>query len=199
VRARSKRHPYGGSRIVHEADDGAGAGAYGRPMPISVGGSVPPIQVPAYVRGRRNARVAGPGHERGRWVVLSFYPRDFSSACLPGLAELAELAELFDREQATVMAVSTGSWLSHRRWFDHHPALASVRYPVLADTAYELAGTFGTLEEDGCCRPATFLIDPQGIVCHVIDGRDEAEDAPLETLRVLQDLRTPGWRALIAA
>jgi alkyl hydroperoxide reductase subunit AhpC len=192
-------HPHGGSRIVRKADDATSAATYGRPMPISVGGSVPPIQVPAYVRGRRNARVAGPGDERGRWVVLCFYARDFSSACLPELAELAELAPLFEREQATVMAASTGSYLSHRRWFDHHPALTSVRYPVLADTAYELAGAFGTLEEDGTCRPATFLIDPQGIVCHVIDAHDDAEEAPLETLRVLQDLRTPGWRALIAA
>jgi peroxiredoxin 2/4 len=197
VDARRKRHPGGGPEILRTADDGAAGATYGRPMAISVGGTVPPIQVPAYVRGRRNARLTGPGDQRGRWIVLTFYPRDFTSACAPQLADLAELAPVFEREQATVMAVSTGSWLSHRRWFAHHPALATVQYPVLADTAYELAEAFGTLEEDGTCRPATFLIDPKGVVCHATYGR--ADDSPMETLRVLQDLRTPGWRALIAA
>jgi alkyl hydroperoxide reductase subunit AhpC len=168
-------------------------------MPIPIGGSVPPIQVPAYVRGRRNARLTGPIDERGQWVVLAFYPRDFTSACAPELAELAELAPHFHREQATVMAVSTGSWLSHRRWFAHHPQLASVRYPVLADTARELAESFDTLQDDGTCRSAMFLIDPQGIVCHATGADGETDDSPLEMLRVLQDLRTPGWRALIAA
>jgi peroxiredoxin (alkyl hydroperoxide reductase subunit C) len=197
MQAQPERHPRGGHEILRAADDGARAAAYGRPMPISVGDSVPPIQVPAYVRGRRNARLTGPGDERGRWVVLTFYPRDFTSACAPELADLAELAPIFEREQATVMAASTGSWLSHRRWFAHHPALTSIHYPVLADTGFALAAAFGTLEEDGTCRPATFLIDPQGIVRQATYGR--ADDSPMETLRVLQDLRTPGWRALIAA
>ena len=61
-----------------------------------------------------------------------------------------------------------------------HPMLAGVLYPVLADTAHELARAFGVLEPDGTCRRGTFVIDPEGIVRHAMIsdgsvGRSAAE------------------------
>ena len=108
------------------------------PMPITVGDTVPPIQAPTYLRGRRNARLMGPVDHLGRWVVLVFYPRDFTFVCPTELAELADLTPAFMDEEAAVMAVSTDSWFTHRRWFEDDPMLADVLYPVLADTAHEL-------------------------------------------------------------
>jgi alkyl hydroperoxide reductase subunit AhpC len=159
-------------------------------MAITVGGSVPRIQVPAYVRGRRNARLIGPGDEPGRWVVLAFYPRDFVSECAAELAALAELERAYADENAVVMAVSTASWLSHRRWFEHHPEFSAVHYPILADTACELARAFGTLEDDGTCRRVTFLIDPEGVVRHATVARGRTRRSAFETLAVLRALRS---------
>jgi lipoyl-dependent peroxiredoxin subunit C len=159
-------------------------------MPIIVGGDVPSIQLDAYVRGRRQARAIDPSDESGRWVVLAFYARDFVSACATELVDLADLEPQFAREQATVMAASTGSWLSHRRWFAHHPQLAAIRYPILADTAHELARAFGTLQEDGTCRGATFLIDPDGLVRHAAFDDDRSTRSAFETLHVLRALRS---------
>jgi peroxiredoxin (alkyl hydroperoxide reductase subunit C) len=164
-------------------------------MPIRIGATAPRTQVPAYVSGRRNARLAGPFDERGRWVVLAFYPRDFSSECADYLADLAEFEPAFAVEDTVVMAASTGSWLSHRRWFQHHPQLAAVTYPVLADAAGELSRAFGTLRLNGECRRTTFIIDPEGIVRHAGGDGDEAFD----TLCALHDVRTPNWPALLAA
>lgn len=164
-------------------------------MPIRIGGLAPRIQVPAYVSGRRNARVAGPVDERGRWVVLAFYGRDFNTDCAAHLIDLAALRPAFADEDAVVMAATAGSWLSHRRWFAHHPQLAAVDYPILADAAGELATAFGVLQTNGQCRRAAFLIDPDGVVRH---AGGEGEE-PFDTLCALYDLRAPGWPEMLAA
>ena len=159
-------------------------------MPITVGDTVPSIQVPTYFRGRRNARLMGPVDHRGRWVVLVFYPRDFTFVCPTELAELADLTPAFMDEEAAVMAVSTDSWLTHRRWFEDDPMLADVLYPVLADTAHELARAFGVLEADGTCRRGTFVIDPEGIVRHATVSDGSVGRSAAETLRVVRALRS---------
>jgi alkyl hydroperoxide reductase subunit AhpC len=177
-------------------------------MPITVGDSVPPIQAPTYIRGRSNARLMGPVDHHGRWVALVFYPRDFTFVCPTELAELADLAPAFTDENAAIMAVSTDSWFTHRRWFEDDPLLAGVGYPVIADTAHELARAFGVLEEDGTCRRGTFVIDPEGVVRHATISDGSVGRSAAETLRVLCALRTgelcpaswqPGEPTLIAA
>jgi peroxiredoxin (alkyl hydroperoxide reductase subunit C) len=106
------------------------------------------------------------------------------------LTALAQLAPAYADNDATIMAVSTASWLSHRRWFEHHPELSAVSYPVLADTACELADAFGTLEDDGTCRRATFLIDPDGVVRHATVADGLTRRSAYETLAMLRALRS---------
>jgi alkyl hydroperoxide reductase subunit AhpC len=168
-------------------------------MAITIGDTVPAIQAPAYFRGRANAPIMGPVDYRGLWTVLVFYPRDFAYAAPPELAELAELAPAFMNEVAAIMAVSTDSWFSHRRWFADEPRLAGVTYPVVADTAHELSNACGVLEDDGTCRRATFLIDPEGVVRHVAITDGAIGRSAAETLRVLQELRAGEHATLIAA
>jgi alkyl hydroperoxide reductase subunit AhpC len=158
-------------------------------MAITIGDTVPAIQAPTYLRRRANAPLLGPIDYRGLWTVLVFYPRDFAHAAPPELAELAQYAPAFMDEVAAIMAVSTDSWFSHRRWFEDEPRLAGVDYPVVADTAHELARAFGVLEEDGTCRRATFLIDPDGVVRHAAMTDGSIGRSAAETLRVLRSLR----------
>ena len=81
-------------------------------------------------------------------------------------------------------------------------------YPVLADTAHELARAFGVLEPDGTCRRGTFVIDPEGIVRHATISDGSVGRSAAETLRVVRALRTgelcpaswqPGQPYLLAA
>jgi alkyl hydroperoxide reductase subunit AhpC len=83
-----------------------------------------------------------------------------------------------------------------------------VGYPVVADTAHELARAFGVLEEDATCRRGTFVIDPEGVVRHSTISDGSVGRSAAETLRVLCALRTgelcpaswqPGQPTLIAA
>ena len=177
-------------------------------MPITVGDTVPPTQVPAWFRGRRNAPLMGPVDHRGRWVVLVFHPRDFSYAGPTELAELADLQAAFMDEETAIVAASTDSWLSHQRWFEDDPMAAQVLFPVLADTAHELADAFGVVDAEGTCRRGTFVIDPHGVVRHATISDGAVGGSAAETLRVVRALRTgemgpairqPGRPYLLAA
>jgi peroxiredoxin (alkyl hydroperoxide reductase subunit C) len=156
---------------------------------ITVGSTVPDSVLLAYRRDETDFAPCTLAHH-DRWIVLFFYPRDFTFVCPTELAAFAELAEDFAAEDADLVAVSTDSAWSHKAWFETHPLLAGVDYPVLADTTQELAAAFGVLTADGSALRGTFVIDPAGVVRHASITDQNVGRSHEETLRVLQALRT---------
>ena len=159
-------------------------------MSIPVGSCAPEIAVEAYMPGVAEAAEVSLADYRGSWIVLFFYPRDFTFVCPTELVAFAELSHEFAAEDAAVVAASTDSYWSHRAWFESDPMLTRIAFPVLADTTHALSEAFGVLIADGSALRGTFLIDPDGIVraSTVVDqsvGRNAEE-----TLRTLQALRT---------
>jgi peroxiredoxin (alkyl hydroperoxide reductase subunit C) len=176
-------------------------------MSIQIGKHAPDQPVDVYMRGEYEPQRTTLSAYRGRWLVLFFYPRDFTFVCPTELQSLAELHPEFEREDAVVLAASTDSFYSHKAWYETDPRLRDVSYPVLADTAHTLAKSFGVLLEDGTAMRGTFIIDPHGIVRHVQVNDLSVGRNPEETLRTLQALRTgelcpvswrPGERTLSA-
>ena len=159
-------------------------------MSVRVGAAAPVIPVPAYVPGEAEPRVMSVDDHRGEWVVLMFYPRDFTFVCPTELRALAELEADFFACGARVIAASTDSYWSHRAWFGSEPALAGVRYPVLADSTLALGNAYGVLADDGSALRATIVIDPSGVVRHVSISDQAIGRSPAETLRVIQALQT---------
>ena len=165
---------------------------------IRIGRLAPDVLVGAYVRGEPEARRLALTDYRGRWVVLAFYPRDFTPICRSELARLAELEPVLAREQAAVLAASTDSVHSHRAWLEGDPQLARVSYPLLADTSHKLARAFCVLAEGGAAQRATFILDPTGVVRHALLNDQDVGRNLEETLRTLRALRTgepcpAGW------
>ena len=156
---------------------------------ITVGSIVPELVVSAYRRDEPDPILCSlAGHER--WIVLFFYPRDFTFVCPTELGAFAELEQAFAAEEADLVAASTDSYWSHKAWFESHAMLAAANYPVIADTAHELADAFGVLTTDGTALRGTFVIDPEGVVRHASITDLNVGRSPAETLRVLQALRT---------
>ena len=156
---------------------------------ITVGSTVPELVLLGYRRGEPDfVPCTLAGHDR--WLVLFFYPRDFTFVCPTELAAFAELEDAFADEEADLVAVSTDSAWSHKAWFETHAMLSDVDYPVLADTTQELAEAFGVLTADGSALRGTFVIDPNGVVRHASVTDQSVGRSPEETLRVLQALRT---------
>ena len=159
-------------------------------MALRVGQSIPDHNLQAYVRGERSPSEFALSDHRGSWLVLFFYPRDFTFICPTELASFAERHEDFLRERAVVLGASTDSYFSHKAWFESDPRLAGVRYPVIADTAHELSRSFDVLLEDGATHRGTFIIDPSGVLLHMSVNEHDVGRNVDEVLRTLRAFRT---------
>jgi len=102
---------------------------------------------------------------KGRWVILFFYPADFTFVCPTELGALADNHEKLKELGAEVISVSTDTAFVHKAWHDQSPTIKKIRFPMLADPAQRVSKAYGTLiDEEGLSLRATFLIDPEGII-----------------------------------
>lgn len=103
--------------------------------------------------------------QRGKWLVLFFYPADFTFVCPTELEEMAGLYDNFVKEGAEVMSVSTDTHWVHKAWHDESPAIKKITFPMLADPTGALSRAFGVyIEKEGVALRGTFLIDPSGVI-----------------------------------
>jgi peroxiredoxin 2/4 len=157
---------------------------------VTVGQPVSDHTVQAYVRGEPAPIVFDLSSHRGSWIVLFFYPGDFTLICPTELAAFANLHDDFLGEDAVLLAASTNSCFSHKAWFETDPRLAEVRYPVIADSLRELSRSLGVLQEDGTAHRGTFIIDPDGVLLHMSITAHDVGRSVDEVLRVLRAFRT---------
>ena len=100
-----------------------------------------------------------------KWVILCFYPADFTFVCPTELEELAGLYEEFKKAGAEVLSVSTDTVYVHKAWHDQSPSIAKIKFPMVADPAGKLCRAFSTyLEEQGLSLRGSFVIDPDGVL-----------------------------------
>ncbi len=102
---------------------------------------------------------------RGKWVILFFYPADFTFVCPTELGELSDHYEEIKNENAEVVSVSVDTAFVHKAWHDSSETIRNIEYPMLADPARRVCREYGTLiENEGISLRATFLIDPNGML-----------------------------------
>lgn len=130
---------------------------------IKVGQEIPGLKVQAYHEDEiKDIRLAD---YKGQWLVLLFYPADFTFVCPTELEEAANYYEAFRKEGAEILSVSTDTAFVHKAWHDTSPAISKIQYPMVADPTGNVCRTFGTLiEEEGVSTRATYIIDPDGKV-----------------------------------
>jgi peroxiredoxin (alkyl hydroperoxide reductase subunit C) len=152
---------------------------------IAIGQVIPPATVQAYHNGA--IRTCLLDEFRGRWLILLFYPGDFTFVCPTELAETARLYPEFSKLGAEVCGVSTDSVYVHKAWHDSSPTVRSVEFPLIADRNGFLARMFGVyLEHEGVALRGTFLIDPDGVLCAYEVHGNSIGRHPGEMLRKLQ-------------
>lgn len=104
-------------------------------------------------------------HYRGKWMILFFYPADFTFVCPTELEELAEKYEEFQKMNVEVFSVSTDTVFAHKAWHDQSPAIKKVKFPMIADPTGELSREMGVyIDEEGLALRGSFIIDPDGIL-----------------------------------
>ncbi len=130
---------------------------------VKVGEPIPDFEVDAYHNDE--IKKLHFSDYRGKWLILAFYPADFTFVCPTELEELAEHYDEIRELGAEVLSVSTDTVYVHKAWHDSSPAIKKVRYPMVADPSGKICRAFGTyLEEEGVSLRATFLVDPDGIL-----------------------------------
>jgi alkyl hydroperoxide reductase subunit AhpC len=154
---------------------------------MKIGEQVPNITLTAYQTGQ--FKKVSLGDYKGKWIVLFFYPLDFTFVCPTEIKAFATKQLDFDNLNATILGASTDSEHSHKAWFERD--LPSVQYPILADTTHQLSRTFNVLKEDeGIAYRGTFIIDPEGVLRYQVVSDLNVGRSVGETLRVLQALQT---------
>ena len=99
---------------------------------------------------------------KGQWLVLIFYPADFTFICPTELEEAANYYEEFKKLGAEVLSVSTDTAFVHKAWHDHSPSIKKITFPMVADPTGKLCREFGTyIEDEGLSLRGSFIIDPE--------------------------------------
>jgi alkyl hydroperoxide reductase subunit AhpC len=125
---------------------------------------------------------------RRRWVVLFFYPADFSFVCPTEIQGFQKRLDDFRRCDAEILAVSVDDVASHRAWAEE---LGGIGFPLLADPGGRVAAAYGVLNPaDGRAFRATFVIDPGGRVTWVVASPANVGRSVPETYRVLCALQS---------
>jgi peroxiredoxin (alkyl hydroperoxide reductase subunit C) len=152
---------------------------------VKVGDKIPDVTVDAFFQGEITK--IGFSDFAGKWLVLAFYPADFTFVCPTELEELADNYETFKSLTAEVLSISTDTTYVHKAWHDTSPAISKIEYPMLADPAGIVCRAFGTyIEDEGLSLRATFIVDPDGVV-KAIDTHDNSIGRSCrEILRKLQ-------------
>ena len=102
---------------------------------------------------------------RGKWVVLFFYPADFSYICPTELIELAENYELLKGMNVEVISISTDTEFAHKAWHDSSPIISKIKFPMTADPTGKICRAYGTyIDDEGLSLRATFIINPEGVI-----------------------------------
>ena len=129
---------------------------------------------------------------RGRYVILFFYPLDFTFVCPSEILAFDEKLKEFKSRDGEVIGVSVDSVYTHLAWKRtpvDQGGIGQIRYPLVSDLKREIARSYGVLTDDEVALRGLFLIDRQGIIRHAV-----LNDLPLgrsvaEALRMLDALR----------
>jgi peroxiredoxin (alkyl hydroperoxide reductase subunit C) len=127
----------------------------------------------------------------GKWLLVFFYPKDFTFVCPTEIKAFSDLAGEFADRDCQVLAASTDTEFVHLAWRQNHDDLKDLQIPMLADVKRELSGSLGILHaEEGVANRATFLVDPEGIIRHASVTDMNVGRNPKETLRILDALQS---------
>ena len=130
---------------------------------------------------------------RGQYVVLFFYPLDFTFVCPTEITAFSDQYGEFKGLNTEVLGVSVDSEFSHLAWIQTERkagSLGDLAYPLVSDIKKEISGAYNVLEhEAGVALRGLFIIDKDGVVQHATINNLSFGRSVDETLRVLQAIQ----------
>ncbi len=132
---------------------------------------------------------------KGKWLVLFFYPADFTFVCPTELEELADSHKAFSELDTEIVSMSADTVFAHKAWHDASPAIGKIDFAMGSDPAGRLSRAFGTYihggdlecaDDEGLSLRGTFIIDPDGILSTMEIHDNSIGRSAKELLRKLQ-------------
>ena len=129
---------------------------------------------------------------RGQYVILYFYPLDFTFVCPSEIIAFNKKLAEFEKRNTQVIGVSIDSEFSHFAWKNTEPkngGIGNIQYPLVSDIKKEISNSYGVLFDDAVALRGLFLIDKEGVVRHCV-----VNDLPLgrnveEAIRMIDALQ----------
>lgn len=129
---------------------------------------------------------------KGKWLILFFYPLDFTFVCPTEITGFSKRYEEFKKLHADVLAISCDSQYSHQAWITKGD-LGEIKFPIASDFTKVAACNYGVLiQEDGISLRGLFIIDPNGVIKYSVVHDLNIGRSVDETLRVLKALQSGG-------
>ncbi|WP_460597302.1 peroxiredoxin [Geomonas sp. Red276] len=136
---------------------------------------------------------------RGKWLVLFFYPMDFTVVCPTEIRGFNQAAGEFRKLNAEILGASIDTKYTHLAWVQRGD-LGMLHFPLLSDVKRETAQAYGCLDDsEGVALRGLYIIDPDGVLQYQLVQNMDVGRSVEETLRVLQALQTGslcplGWK-----
>jgi len=154
-----------------------------------VGGPAPDFELEGYFNGQFS-KVKLTDY-RKKWVLLLFYPLDFTFVCPTEVLNFSAAAEKFSKLNCQIFGISVDSIYVHKAWVDtkrEDGGLGgSLNYPLLSDLNKITARDYGILmEEEGVALRGLFLISPEGVIMHAAINSLSVGRSVTEAMRILK-------------
>lgn len=128
---------------------------------------------------------------KGKWLVVFFWPKDFTFVCPTEIAEFGKLNDEFKDRDTQIIGASTDSEFVHLAWRQQKEELKNLPFPMFSDIKRDLSLALGILDKyEGVAQRATLVVDPEGIIRFVYVTDLSVGRNPKEVLRVLDALQT---------
>ena len=126
---------------------------------------------------------------KGKYVVLFFYPLDFTFVCPTEITAFSDRYSDFKNINTEILGVSVDSKFSHLAWIQtprNEGGIGDINYPLVSDLKREIAKSYNVLNDDGEADRGLFLINPEGVIMHTTVNKAPVGRNVDETLRILQ-------------
>jgi peroxiredoxin (alkyl hydroperoxide reductase subunit C) len=159
-------------------------------MNAIIGESAPEFVMDTYFPEAEEVEKVNLDDFKGKWLIIIFYPADFTFVCPTELRDMAERYSDIVELGGEVLAVSTDTVFTHKAWLESEKLLEDVKYPMAADHNGKVAIDYGVyIDDTGLSQRGTFIIDPDGILRAIYTVDEPIGRSSSEIVRLLKALK----------
>ena len=132
---------------------------------VTINEQAPAFTADAYMPAEDAIKKLSLSDYKGKWVVLLFYPADFTFICPTELGEVADSYTQLKEINTEVISVSTDTTFVHKAWHNESETIKKITFPMLADPTGQVCKDYNTyIDAEGLSLRGTFIIDPEGVL-----------------------------------